>query len=127
MPYDNAMPDDVEPGTTTDAGAMDDNDELPAPPTAEDTAALEAAVTAWQRRGYHIRYRDTFLIQLVRRDRPGWSSGPYLALFIATLIAAVAALVVALQRRPWHVVTLVIGPDRRILTHQQRSPHPPEP
>lgn len=127
MPDDNAMRDDVEPSPNSDAGDPHDSNELPGTPPAEATAALESAATIWQRKGYHIRYRDAFLVQLIRRDRPGWRSGPFLALSIATLIAAVAAFVVAWQRRPWHVVTLVLGPDRRILTHHHRSPQPPEP
>ena len=127
----NAMPDDLGmpsnlagAGNTADDDATDD-----APPEreSEDASALAAVAAAWQRRGYQIRYSDPFLIQLIRRDRLGWRSGPFLALAIATLIASVAAFIVALQRRPWHVVTLVIGPDRRVLTHHHHAPHPPAP
>lgn len=132
MPDDSAMPDDVAAHTHThthahtrdDPNEPDEPDDSAAP---QDTAALDAAATRWQRKGYRVRYRDPFLVQLIRRDQPGWRSAPFLALAIATLIAAVASFVVALQRRPWHVITLVIGPDRRVLTHHHRSPHPPEP
>lgn len=128
MLNDDAAPDDAGmPSSTTDTDTdTDDLGESPERASPEDTAALEAAAAAWQRRGYQIRYRDLFLTQLIRRDRLGWRSGPFLALAIATLIASVAAFVVALQRRPWHIVTLVIGPDRRILTHHHHAPHPPE-
>lgn len=84
-------------------------------------------MSAWMRRGYRVRYRDTYLIQLIRRRRPGLRSSPYLALALAALGLAVAAWIAARRRRPWHVVTLVAGPDGRVLTHHHTSPQPPEP
>lgn len=127
----NAMPDDVGMPSDTaralDTGDITDDQDAPPGSELEDANALAAVAAIWQRRGYQIRYRDPFLIQLIRRDRLGWRSGPFLALAIATLIASVAAFVVAIQRRPWHVVTLVIGPDRRVLTHHHHAPHPPAP
>lgn len=131
MVNDNMPPEQARAPSDTaehsDAHPDQQPDESPdnAPP--DDTAALDAAAATWQRKGYRIRYRDPFLIQLIRRDRLGWRSAPFLALALATMIACVAALVVALQRRPWHVVTLVTGPDRRVLTHHLHAPHPPAP
>jgi hypothetical protein len=74
-----------------------------------------------------VRYRDAFLIQLLRRRGPGLRSAPYVALTFAALALAVAAWIAALRRRPWHVVTLAMGPDSRILTHSQTTPRPPVP
>lgn len=106
-------------------------DPVPEPPPSSEPAAgpvaLERAAAGWTRRGYRVTYRDAYLIQLLRRDRPGRRSLPFLGLALLALAGAGAALVVGLRRRPWHVVTLVIGPEQRILTHQQRAPHPPAP
>lgn len=93
----------------------------------ESSATLRAASATWMRRGYRVRYRDAFLIQLVRRGRPGPRSAPYIALSLAALALAVASWIAALRRRPWQVVTLALGPDDRILTHTQTSPRPPAP
>ncbi|MGH2517535.1 MAG: hypothetical protein ACRDHP_17940 [Ktedonobacterales bacterium] len=105
---------------------MDDpSDPDDAPP--EGTAALRAAAATWMRRGYRERYRDAFLIQLLRRRGLGWRSAPYVALAVASLGLAAAAWIAALRRRPWHVITLTIGPDSRILTHSHTAPRPPAP
>lgn len=97
-------------------------DELEAQPP----AFLSRAATGWVRQGYRVRYSDAFLIQLIRRGRPGREALPFIALGLLGFIGAAAALAVALSRRPWHVVTLAIGPDERVLTHQQRAMRPPE-
>lgn len=104
-----------------------DQDEPSDPESDAEVSTVEAAAAVWLRRGYQVRYRDPFLTQLIRRDQIGWRSAPFVALAVATLIATVAAIFVALQRRPWHVVTLVAGPDHRVLTHHQHAPHPPAP
>lgn len=93
----------------------------------ESSANLQAAAATWKRRGYRVRYRDAFLIQLLRRRRPGLRSAPYIALTFAALGLAVAAWLAALRRRPWHVVTLTTGPDGRILTHSHTAARPPAP
>lgn len=119
MVYDDAMPRNPLLHTI-EADGSDDR-----PP--EGSSALRAAAAAWRRRGYRARYRDAFLIQLVRRGRVGRRSTPYVALTLASLALALAAWIAALRRRPWHVVTLTIGPDNRILTHHHTAPRPPAP
>lgn len=123
MVNDNIPPE--QSGAPTGAGG--NPGELPGDAPPEVAAALEAAAAIWQGKGYRVRYRDAFLIQLIGRGRVGWRSAPFLALAAAALIASAAALAIAFQRRPWHVITLVAGPDRRILTHHLSAPHPPAP
>lgn len=88
---------------------------------------LSQAALDWVRRGYRVRYSDAYLIQLMRRGRPGRQSLPFIVLALLGFVGAAAALAIALSRRPWHVVTLARGPDERVLTHGQWAPHPPEP
>ena len=88
---------------------------------------LRVAARAWLRRGYTVHYHDTHLIQVVRRTSPGVRSLPWLIMAALALVAAIAAVATAYGRRPWHVVSLVIGPDRRILTHHHFASRPPEP
>ena len=111
------QPEQPEPGGTDDSVGW----------SPEGSARLRAATATWRRRGYRVRYRDAFLIQLLRRRRTGLHSAPYVALTVAALALAVAAWIAALRRRPWHVITLTIGPDNRILTHSHVSARPPAP
>lgn len=103
-----------------------ETDNPPDSPT-EGQPPLQTATAAWIRRGYRVRYRDTYLIQLIRRRRLGLRSSPYMILALAALGLALAAWIAALRRRPWHVVTVVRGPNGRILTHHHTAPQPPEP
>jgi hypothetical protein len=106
----------------------DDEPELPAEPPGPAAAEdLEAATAGWLRRGYMVRYRDPYLLQLMRREPPGWREAVLLGLATAAAVAAVAFGLHAYQRRLWHVVTLVIRPDGRIVTHQIRAPRRPAP
>ncbi len=89
--------------------------------------AMAAAAAGWMRRGYVVRYRDPYLSQLMRREPLGWREALLLALAAGASIAAVIFALRAFRRRLWHVVTLVIRPDGRIVTHQIRAPHPPAP
>lgn len=119
MVHDDAMPYDPPPHATE----PDEPDDMPP----EGSATLRAAADVWIRRGYRVRYRDAFLIQLLRRRRPGLRSAPYVALAFAAVGLAIAAWIAALRRRPWHIVTLVLGPENRILTHRHTGPRPPAP
>lgn len=87
--------------------------------------ALNRVVTGWARRGYAVRYRDPYLVQLVRRERPSWRGWSVVALAVG--VAAAASVVMIARARKWHVVTLVIRSDGRIMMHQQRSPREPAP
>ena len=93
-----------------------------------DSAAnsLDHAAHWWARRGYTVRYRDAHLVQLIRRGRPGSASAGWLlsALCIAGL--AVVLLVLGLRRRPFHVVSLTITPDKRVITHRIWAQRPPD-
>lgn len=102
-------------------GNGDPDDDLDALPP----EFLSRAATGWVRQGYRVRYSDAYLIQLIKRGRTGRESLPFIVLALLGFTGAVVALAIAMSRRPWHVVTLAIGPDERVLTHQQRSPHPP--
>jgi hypothetical protein len=87
--------------------------------------ALEAAAAGWVRRGYVVRYQDSLLMQLIRRERLGWRAFGWLAL--GTSIAAALLALGAFRGRRWHVVTLVQRPDGRVIMHSQRAPRPPSP
>lgn len=117
----------MQPGDTTNGEKHwvndDADDEQDGPPP----EILSRAAVGWVRRGYRVRYSDAYLIQLIRRGLPGRESLPFIALALLGFVGAAAALAIALSRRPWHVVTLAMGPDERVLTHEQRSTHPPEP
>jgi hypothetical protein len=125
MVYDDTTPHDPSPLSTETDPSTEPDEPDNAPP--EESAALRAAADAWKRRGYHVRYRDAFLVQLLRRRGIGLRSAPYVALAFAAVGLAVAAWIAALRRRPWHIVTLVLGPDNRILTHHHTAPRPPAP
>ncbi|HEX8036420.1 MAG TPA: hypothetical protein VF510_21360 [Ktedonobacterales bacterium] len=107
-------------GNRGDSNPNDEQDALP-------PDVLSRAALNWVRRGYRVRYSDAYLIQVIRRGRLGRESVPLLVLALLGFAGAAVALAIALTRRPWHVVTLAIGPDERVLTHEQRSAHPPEP
>jgi len=89
--------------------------------------ALEAAAAGWVRRGYVVRYQDSLLMQLIRRERLGWRAFGWLALALGTSIAAALLALGAFRGRRWHVVTLVQRPDGRVIMHSQRAPRPPSP
>jgi hypothetical protein len=88
---------------------------------------LQTAASGWLRRGYVVRYHDPYLLQLMRRERLGWREGLLLAAAVVAAGAAVSLGLRAYRRRLWHVVTVVVRPDGRILTHQIRAPRPPAP
>ncbi|HZC78385.1 MAG TPA: hypothetical protein VE258_11590 [Ktedonobacterales bacterium] len=87
--------------------------------------ALEAAAAGWVRRGYVVRYQDSLLMQLIRRERPGWRAFGWLALALGTSIAAALLALGAFRGRRWHVVSLVQRPDGRVIMHSQHVPAPP--
>ncbi len=94
--------------------------ELSSTPTPASRAALDRAEAAWRRRGYQVQYRDDFLVQLVRRGRPS-------AVCLAAGLLAMTAVVVGwIACRSWRVVSLSAAPDGRVVTHRQRSSHPPD-
>lgn len=86
---------------------------------------LSRAAAGWIRQGYRVRFSDAYLIQLSKRGFLERESLPFVVLALLGFAGAAAALAIALSRRPWHVVTLAMGPGGRVLTHQQRSMHPP--
>ena len=117
-------------------GALDDDmpengEEQDAPSTQaalqRKRTALEAAAAGWVRRGYVVRYQDALLMQLIRRERPGWRAFGWLALALGTGIAAALLALGAFRGRRWHVVTLAQRPDGRVIMHSQRAPRPPAP
>lgn len=81
--------------------------------------ALRRATARWQRRGYTVRYSDAFLTQLVRRTGMGWIGWAQLLLALPLVGIALWLLVRALRRRGWHVVSLTITPDGRVISHRQ--------
>jgi hypothetical protein len=83
-------------------------------------AALQRAAASWERHGFQVRYRDEYLVQLIRQSRPRW------ALVAGVVALAVLALAVLLRRR-WVVVSLTIAPDGRIITLRQTATRPPAP
>ncbi len=82
--------------------------------------ALDGAVSLWKRRGYSVRYRDEYLVQLVRR---AW---PVMACVLVTVAAAGGVALAWRMCHSWYVVSVAVGPDGRVVTHRQRSGHPPK-
>lgn len=80
---------------------------------------LRRAAQRWQRRGYTIRYADAFLTQLVRRTGIGWIGWVLLVLAVPPLALALWLLTRVLRRRGWHVVSLTVTPEGRVLSHRQ--------
>jgi hypothetical protein len=104
-----------------------DEPDVPQPRSAEAHATdpglpLDRAAAAGLRRGYEVWYRDDYLVQLVRRGVP---DGPSLLLVIVALLVFVAAILLALRRRTWHVVSLSVSLEGDVITHQQRARRPP--
>jgi hypothetical protein len=93
---------------------------------ANSPALLERAASAWIRRGYTVRYRDNHLIQLIRKGRPTWVGLLMIALAAPLVALAVFLVIRGLRRRYWHTVSITTTPDRRIITHRQWAPNPPE-
>lgn len=79
---------------------------------------LRQAAARWQRRGYTVRYSDAFLVQMMRRTGIGWMGWALVALALPCLGAACWLFARALRRRGWHVVSLTITPDGRVLSHR---------
>lgn len=111
------------PSPLSDAFALQERDaKLPM-----DMEPLNRVAARWIAHGYRITYQDDYLIQLIRRERLTWRAFPYVGMALLGFIGALAIIGIAWRRRPWHVVTLVVGPQQRIITHRQRSPRPPAP
>jgi hypothetical protein len=87
---------------------------------------LDQAARSWVKKGYSVRYRDSYLIQLVKRRWPAfWLLVPLVALGVAAVM-----LIVSLARRllgaRWHVVELTETPDKRIIMHRMWARRPPD-
>ncbi len=113
------------PSGENSAGCGDANGGSSTPPGGTG-ARLDRATRSWEWAGYAVRYRDPFLVQLIKRGQPDfWLLVPLVALGMLA-----AALIIALLRRllraRWHVVELTETPDGRIITHQMWSPQPPD-
>lgn len=87
--------------------------------------ALDSTAASWVRRGYTIRYQDPFLVQVVRREALRWGALGWLMLALATTLVTVLLALGAVRSRRWHVVTLALRPDGRVIMHSQRAPRPP--
>jgi hypothetical protein len=87
---------------------------------------LDRAARSWVKNGYTVRYRDPYLIQLVKRRQPMiWLRVPLAALGVAAVMLVIS-LARQLLRERWHVVELTETPDSRIITHRMWAPRPPE-
>lgn len=87
--------------------------------------ALDQAVRSWERRGYHVTYRDAYLAQLARQESVGLVV-PVLGALIGALVAVLMWSLTATRRRSWFVVTLAATPEGRIVSHRQRTRRFPE-
>ncbi len=113
---------------------MDESDETPCersdapppdtnpPPEADAGTGLDRAARIWQRRGYHVWYRDEHLVQLVRHGLP---DGVILLLVVLGALAVAGASVLARRRGTWNIVSLAVSPEGRVVAHQQRARRPP--
>lgn len=87
---------------------------------------LDRAAHSWMKNGYTVRYRDRYLVQLVKRRRPNvWLLVPLAVLGFSGSVLFIM-LVRRLLRERWHVVELTVTPDWRIIMHKMWAPRPPE-
>jgi hypothetical protein len=98
----------------------------------EATALLSRAADTWARRGYELQYADAQLVQLAAPVRGLTSRQLLLALGVGTLagIAGALGLLTYLhltRHGRWHVVSLLLTPERRVLTHERWQPIPSQP
>jgi hypothetical protein len=114
-----------EPSAWQASGGRKSPDDAADESGGEADTRLERAARQWMRRGYTVRYRDPYLIQLIRPWRPFWLLVPLIASGVLAL-TLIMALVRRLLSRRWHVVTLTEAPDGRVITHQMQAPRPPE-
>lgn len=96
---------------------------------ARPASPLDAAAEAWLRREYAVYYQDDYLVQLVRTGRPAAVRGLLIAAGAAWALgllglAAAGGYAWYARRHPWHVVSLVMTPERRVLTHARWSESP---
>ncbi len=120
-----------EPGDTTSLSrplGAGDRANRPTPPAAQDeNRPLANAVERWRSRGYTVRYDDGLLVQLRRRETPGWRTLILLLLALGAFGLGAALLWLAWRSaRRWSVVSLTQGPDQRIITHRQLTNRPPD-
>jgi hypothetical protein len=85
---------------------------------------LASAADAWLRRGYQPRYQDDHLVQLAAPVQGPTSRDLLLALGVGALGGVASALgwlayLHVTRRGRWHVVSLLMTPERRVMTHQQ--------
>jgi hypothetical protein len=89
---------------------------------------LLRAAESWTRRGYDVRYSDSSLVELARRR----ASQPLRDLQVALAAALGAGLLAAgvtlalLRWRRWHIISIALTPEHRVLTHARWMPTPPE-
>ncbi|HEX6820379.1 MAG TPA: hypothetical protein VF120_18520 [Ktedonobacterales bacterium] len=90
---------------------------------------LRRAADVWLRNGYRLEFDDEHLVQVAAPFR-ALSPRDFLlcAIFGAGLgvLASLTMLGILWQtrRRRWHVVSLLLTPDRQVLTHEQWLPAP---
>ena len=97
--------------------------------SAHDPSPLNTAAESWLQRNYAVYYQDDYLVQLVSMGRPPAIRGLLVAAVAACALgalglAAAGGLALYARRRPWHVVSLVMTPERRVLTHARWSASP---
>jgi hypothetical protein len=92
---------------------------------------LQSAARSWVRQGYRVEYDDEHLVQLAA---PFHGLSPR-DLLLASLVGigmgalgtlAALGLLRRSRRHRWHIVSLVLTPERRVLTHEQWQPTPSE-
>ena len=119
-----SVADDATTERATNNAACDDEVAMN---DAADDSALDETVARWRRRGYRQLYRDPYLAQFSRRL---WFERDTTLLYLLSGLGALltlVALITALRRRRWNVVTFVRGPNGRIITAQQRTNQRPIP
>jgi len=96
-----------------------------APPSGP-SSRLDRAAQVWLKKGYSARYRDPYLIQVMKRYRSDLWQVLLGFGFGVSAVVLLVALVRRLLRVRWHVVELTQTPDERIITHQLWAPRPPD-
>lgn len=92
-------------------------------------SSLRRAAESWLRNGYRLEFDDEHLVQLAAPFR-GLSTRDLLAAALCGVGVGALGTLATLgylwltRRHRWHVVSLLLSPERQVLTHEQWLPAP---
>lgn len=90
---------------------------------------LRRAAESWLRNGYRLEFDDEQLVQLAAPFRALAPRDLMLAALCGVGLGALSTLAMLgylwlTRRHRWHVVSLLLTPERQVLTHEQWLPTP---